>query len=545
MAVNYVDLLVLGLAIASIGVLGFLVYFHNPQSATNRAFLGFSTLSSVWGVLNYISTQVESPELSIWMWRLVIFAAVWFCFGIYHLARIFPKEQPVYGRSYTLLVLPAVSFVSLLTLTPLVFEKLKSVPVQGTIPAIQNGPLIGLFGLAVIVLVSAAVYKFVHCLFHSTGNLRKQYGLIAAGTLVTFTLLITFNFILPTGFKILTFIPFGAVFILPFVACTGYAIARYRLFNTRVVITEIFSFVIVIATLLQLVLSSSTLELMLRGAVFILVLIFDILLIKRTVSEVQSRELIEKQEKELEVTNSRLRELDKQKTEFLSYASHQLRTPLTAIKWSAAAILDKTYGDVPKNLSEPLRTIYSESALMAVFINDYLNVTRIEQGKMEYRFVPVNLCSVLVEAEKELRGSIEGKGLSLNVQCDEDRVMVWADPDKLTQVFTNLIDNAVKYTPKGTITLALKKDTRESRVLVEIADTGIGMDEATRQKIFSKFIRGENAIALNSAGSGLGLFIVKTFVEAHKGTVRIESSGLGKGSRFIIELPLLVQLGTK
>jgi len=243
---------------------------------------------------------------------------------------------------------------------------------------------------------------------------------------------------------------------------------------------------------------------------------------------------------ELEATNAKLRDLDQQKNEFLSFASHQLRTPLTAIKWSAGAILDQTFGTVPKELVEPVRTIFEESSLMAVFINDYLNVSRIEQGRMEYRFVDTNLFEVLHTTISQMEPSVHEKGLTIALHADEKDLMVWADASKLTQVISNLIDNAVKYTPTGGITISMRA-LPEGKVRVEMQDTGIGMDKETLGKMFEKFSRGENAKVVNGAGSGLGLFIVKTFVEAHKGTIRVASDGVGKGTLFTIEFPLVAK----
>lgn len=242
---------------------------------------------------------------------------------------------------------------------------------------------------------------------------------------------------------------------------------------------------------------------------------------------------------ELGATNAKLRDLDQQKNEFLSFASHQLRTPLTAIKWSAGAILDSTYGPVPKELKEPVHTIFEESSLMAVFINDYLNVSRIEQGRMEYRFVETNLFEVLETTVSQMQPSVHEKGLTITLQSDEKNLIVWADASKLTQVISNLVDNAVKYTQKGGITISMR--AAEGKAHIEIRDTGIGIDKETLGKMFEKFSRGENAKVVNGAGSGLGLFIVKTFVEAHKGIIRVSSDGVGKGTVFTIEFPLFVQ----
>jgi signal transduction histidine kinase len=140
---------------------------------------------------------------------------------------------------------------------------------------------------------------------------------------------------------------------------------------------------------------------------------------------------------------------------------------------------------------------------------------------------------------------IRQKELSLVKDISADTAMVWGDASKLTQVISNLIDNSIKYTKTGTITVSMHKMQKEGVARIEIRDTGIGMDKGTLDKVFEKFTRGENAREVNSSGSGLGLFIVKTFVEAHKGRIWIESGGLGKGSVFIVEFPLLIQNQTQ
>ncbi|MEI7719733.1 MAG: HAMP domain-containing sensor histidine kinase [bacterium] len=238
--------------------------------------------------------------------------------------------------------------------------------------------------------------------------------------------------------------------------------------------------------------------------------------------------------------NVQLAALDKQKSEFLSIASHQLRTPLTAIKWSASAILEKTYGEVPPDLRAPIQTIFDESVLMATFINDYLNISRIEQGRMEYHFAPIDMTETLQTVVSEMHPGVVAKGLTFEATIASEKMMVWGDAGKLIQIFTNIIDNAVKYTPSGSITLSAKKVGSDT-VRVEIHDTGIGITQETLHTLFDKFARGKNANDVNSAGSGLGLFVARTFVEAHKGRVWPESAGEGKGTTFVIELPLLVQ----
>jgi signal transduction histidine kinase len=140
-----------------------------------------------------------------------------------------------------------------------------------------------------------------------------------------------------------------------------------------------------------------------------------------------------------------------------------------------------------------------------------------------------------------MRLGVQERGLTLAVDVGSERVIVWGDSGKLVQVFGNIIDNAMKYTPKGGIMVTLKKVPERNVARVEVRDTGIGMNVETLGRVFEKFSRGDNARVVNTGGSGLGLFIVKTFVEAHKGKIWPESDGVGKGTNFFIELPLFVE----
>lgn len=535
------DLVSVGATIAGIGILGFTIFFSDRKSITSRTFIAFSFFTILWSVANYLQYQTSQPEIGLWIVRVITFVGCWHAFMFFQLCYVFPERSFLFPKLYARVLIPLVGLTSVLTLTPLVFERVDKSTAQGVVAAIQNGPGISIFGLVVLSLIVSGVGVLVRKIFVRQGQERKQIMLMGLGMVVTFSCIVFFNIILPAVYNNANFLPFSAAFVFPFIACTALAIYRYKLLNIKVLTTEIVAFLLSISTLFQVVFAATPAEYLFRISIFVLVLIFSILVVKNVMQEVHQREVIEVQERKLEDTNARLQEMDKQKNEFLSYASHQLRTPLTAIKWSAGGILDGMFGGLPIELKDPIQTIFDESSMMALFINDYLNVSRIEQGRMEYRFVPTNMVDLLRTTALQLEPGLRQKGLTLTLNIGVGTVMVWADASKLTQVISNLIDNAMKYTPSGGITITLKNIPMEKKVRIEIKDTGIGMDSDTRDKVFEKFVRGENAKVVNGAGSGLGLFIVKTFVAAHKGSIRIESDGLGKGSSFVLEFPLLVQ----
>jgi len=238
---------------------------------------------------------------------------------------------------------------------------------------------------------------------------------------------------------------------------------------------------------------------------------------------------------QIQAANEKLRELDRQKTEFVSIASHQLRSPLTAIKGYSSMVLENSYGELTDKLRQPIQNIFDASQRLVTIIEDFLNVTRIELGKMKYDFTDLNWRDLTEKVVGELRPTIEKKGLALDFAAGEGNYMVNADIGKLSQIISNIIDNAAKYTPAGAIHVSMEE--HDSLVRLIVRDTGVGIPAETIPKLFEKFVRADDAGKVNYSGTGLGLFVAKQMVEAHKGTIWAESEGAGKGSSFFVELP--------
>ncbi len=231
----------------------------------------------------------------------------------------------------------------------------------------------------------------------------------------------------------------------------------------------------------------------------------------------------------------RLEELDSVKSEFISVAAHQLRTPLSAIKWTLSLLLDGDAGAITPEQKELFEKAAQSNERMIRLIEDMLTVTRIESGKATFVSVPVSVGEILTGLVTEVRATAVDKGLLLTLTPLPEHRTILGDGEKLRSVFQNLLENAIRYTPKGgSITLSLLQ--REHMVEVHIADTGIGIPEKQRMNIFSKFFRADNAVKTVTDGTGLGLYVAKTIVERHHGTLRFERTE-GKGTTFIITLP--------
>ena len=256
------------------------------------------------------------------------------------------------------------------------------------------------------------------------------------------------------------------------------------------------------------------------------------------IGNIRLYEQIKEKNVALKQANVHLKKLDEAKSEFLSIASHQLRTPLTGIKGYLSMILEGDYGKLDKKQEKIVRDVFNASDRMSRLINVFLNVSRIESGRLKLDYVDVNLEDLINQCIKDLKSTAQDKGLKLNFKYQKKYLpLVSADSDKMKDVILNLIDNAIKYTHKGKIDVRLLKDG-ENRALVQVEDTGIGLAKTEIVKLFNKFSRGDGISKINTGGSGLGLYIVKRIIEEHGGKVWVESKGSGKGSIFQFTLPI-------
>ncbi len=237
---------------------------------------------------------------------------------------------------------------------------------------------------------------------------------------------------------------------------------------------------------------------------------------------------------ELAGANARLERLDKMKSEFVSIASHQLRSPLTSIRGYVSMILEGTYGDIGDKPREILSHVDDSARLMALSIDDFLNVSRIEAGNMSYEMTDVDLREIVNDIASDMQPISAERGIPLLVKVQfQDAAMVKLDVGKTRQIIQNLVDNAFKYTKgAGTIEIILRKDQAAKKVYVDVKDQGIGLSVESIANLFEKFERAENASTVTVSGSGLGLYIARTMARAMGADITVTSPGEGQGSTF-------------
>ncbi|OGK21964.1 hypothetical protein A3C23_00325 [Candidatus Roizmanbacteria bacterium RIFCSPHIGHO2_02_FULL_37_13b] len=251
---------------------------------------------------------------------------------------------------------------------------------------------------------------------------------------------------------------------------------------------------------------------------------------------------------DLKDANVKLKDLDKLKDDFVSVASHELRTPMTAIKSYLWMALDGRGGVLTDKQKFYLDRAYNSTDRLIKLVNDMLNISRIESGRMTYDMEKTDLVKLINDVIGDVKPRADELGIIIEcentkIRKDENIPMVLADPDKIKEVLFNLIGNSLKFTPKsGSITISVEQ--KNTLVQCNVTDTGAGISKEDMEKLFQKFGLLTGSYTINKSdqqGTGLGLYITKSIVEAHSGSISVYSEGVGKGARFSFTLPIFTQ----
>lgn len=239
-------------------------------------------------------------------------------------------------------------------------------------------------------------------------------------------------------------------------------------------------------------------------------------------------------------TAEQLRELDKLKTQFLANMSHELRTPLNSIIGFSRVIMKGIDGPVTDLQQQDLSAIYNAGQHLLKMINDILDISKVDAGKMELAFEDVNIFDIINSVMSTARGLVKDKPIQLLTAIEDNLPMVYADPTRIRQVLLNLISNAAKFTDQGSITVTARRQTNpqgKPELYLSVSDTGIGIAPEDQVKLFEPFVQVDGSPTRATGGTGLGLSITRMLVELHHGEIHIDSA-LGEGSTFYLSLPL-------
>jgi len=240
--------------------------------------------------------------------------------------------------------------------------------------------------------------------------------------------------------------------------------------------------------------------------------------------------------RESDIIRIRLRELEEQKTEFISIASHQLRTPLAIIRGYIELIESGAYGNIQTELSDVIQKISQKNEELIDLVESLLQIAEIDQDSLVLRKQTCDVLHIIKEATHALQGEMQKNSIELHVDIPDGSLYVDIDKDAFSIACTNILENAIKYAPQTQITLRV--DITQTHIEIECIDKGIGFEIDEAKYIFSKFYRAKGARNAAVKGTGLGLYIARSIVELHGGYIHAKSPGVGAGSTFTIYLPI-------
>lgn len=336
----------------------------------------------------------------------------------------------------------------------------------------------------------------------------------------------------------------GPIGMVVFMGLLAYIIVQYKAFNIKLIGANALVVALVILVGSELFFATSATNQILILITLALSLGFGYMLIKSVQLEVQRKEQLQEMSDKLAIANDQLRKLDNAKSEFISIASHQLRTPLTAIKGFVSLMLEGSYGKVPVQQKDVLNKVYQSNERLIDLVEDMLNLSRIESGRMEYKFEKVKMEEVLQEIYDTFILKAKDHNLAFElVPPAQPLLEATTDRNKIREIISNFVDNAIKYTPQGGV--KIKASHEGEMIRVAVTDTGIGIPKEEVPYLFAKFSRGKDVGRLNAGGTGLGLHVGKRMIEDLHGKLGVESEGEGKGSTFYVDVPMEIEESIK
>jgi signal transduction histidine kinase len=503
------------------------VYASDRRSKSNQLF--FLTTASIlsWISLVYLASISTNESLAIILSKIAFVPVYLFLVSVYFFTKYFPREEG--GSSKldkivligTFFLLPITLFTNL-HISGVVFRE------WGVSPVLGSGTTFIYSIVFLITLLFSATFLKKYLGLHKEEKLKVQYFLI--GFFIFVIMNVIFNVFLSTKYADFPYYLVGNYSAIFLIALTAYAIVKKNLFGIRIVLTALLVSLIALSMLIDIFfLTPDLLAKLYKTLLLVIFLYFGYLLIKSAIQEIQYREKLEKAYQEL-------KKLDEAKSEFLSIASHQLRTPLSAIKGYISMLLEGSYGVLPEKAQKSIGNVYQSNERLIKLVNDILNVSRIEAGRIEMNFQKISLEEIINSVINELSQGAQRKNIILKLEKPTKPLsQITADPDKIRNIILNIIDNAIRYTDQGEVAVKVQI---KNKVIIKIKDTGLGMTRKEIIKLFKSFSRGSAGNRSYTEGSGLGLYIAKRFVEMHHGKISAESEGLGKGSTFTIEIPI-------
>ena len=559
--------------------IAFRVFLADRTKRKNIAFAGFVLFISAWIAFAYYSEFFPTGyiDLAILLSKLALASSLFFVTYLFLFSLSYTSiDDKIIRKLWLYTRLIGLLFVIAIVITPLFIIDIKALDFSFNI--IYGILYTYLFLPYTLALAGWSFYNFIRSYKLVDKDEKKQLQFFFVGVAILFALGIFFALIVPVFTGTQAYYRIGNYSTIVLTVTTAFAIMRTNFINRRVLRTEFMVLLILLGLFIDTALSKTPSEFGLKMILLVATMYLGYTLIKMIRADQAKTEKIDKLNDSLSGANARLKELDFAKTEFISIASHELLTPISAIEGYLSMIVDEKLVKFTDPKAEIyINRVYSSSKRLARLVTDLLNVSRIEQGRMLVQKEDCNLEEILNSVVGELKFKSKDAKIKIEVEYDSHLgKKMYLDSDKIKEIVVNLLGNTIKYTPKGgevkvwvekwpTEKVLRSYDNmnnmaRDGRSLphgtlpgianenfrrligseqyvVIVKDTGIGIEKKDLAKLFQKFSRVGDWSTSGVPGSGLGLYISKALVETHHGKIWAQSEGKNKGSTFYFSLP--------
>jgi signal transduction histidine kinase len=512
-------------------LIGLFVYFNGRGYLLNRLLAVITLCFAFWVFINLVTWTNIHSELVLFAWSFFgpLFGLI-SIFAIYFVY-VFAKEgrdAPLWAKSVFALMLAPVFLLAPTTasLTGLNITGCDAFGYENLWFEIYYHAL-GVIAILWILVLLFSAYRRAAPVF------KKQILLLGIGVeffLATFffvgylsSYLTTLGVLEDSDLEL-----YGLFGMIVFMVYLAILLVRFKTFHVNVIAPQALTVALVIIIGAQFTFIESPVNMILNGIALALTAVVGVILVRSVAREIEQRKRIEQLARDLTKAND-------QQVTLIHFITHQIKGFVTKSRNIFAMMKEGEFGVMPDTAKPMIEQGFDSDTKGLATIQEILNAANIKSGKVSFTMAPFDLKALIEGIAKDLSANASAKGLALNTELGTEPFMVMGDSVQLVNAYKNLIDNSIKYTPSGSVTLHLEK--KDGKALFTISDTGVGITPEDMKNLFTEGGHGKDSAKINVDSTGFGLYIVKSIVEAHKGRVWAESEGAGKGSRFIVELP--------
>jgi len=511
-------------------IIGIISYFKNKSLATKILF-ALSIAFTLWTILDLVTWTNNNSNVIMFAWSLLPFAYSTIIVLCIYLFYVFVNRKDVSLRKkilFLVILLPAFLFTA-------TSYNLKGFDINICGAAgfessyvIYFKLILGIGAFIWLLLLAITRYRNVALEF------KRQLIFFTAGIeffLVSlFTAEFVASYLADNGIvNDFSFTQYGFFAMSFFIAILGYMIVKFHTFNIKLIATQALVWGVAILVGSQLFFIKIPINFVLTSITFVATIIFGYFLIKSVKVEIEQKE-------QLANLNENLKALIKQRESLVHLVTHKVKGSFTHSKYIFAGLLDGTFGPVSDEVKKRAEQGLESDNMGIETVDLVLNVANMQKGTVKYDMKPMNLREVVEKSMSEKKIVAETKGLVIQNNIQRGAYNILGDTFWIKEVINNLLENSIKYTKTGTISVNLEKQNK--KILLSVKDTGVGITPEDKANLFTEGGRGKDSVKVNIDSTGYGLYSVKLIVDAHNGRVWSESDGAGKGSTFFIELPV-------